>query len=1436
MTFLAPAWLLLLALVGVVVALHARRRRRIAVASVRLWQLIETSAVQRRALRRPPISLALLLQVLIVTGAALALAQPRIGWGADSPAHTVFILDTSASMQAQDGAGTRFDAAIRRLTGEVRAIAGNGGRVSVIAAGAPATIAVARQADAAGILAILDSLRPGDGSADWNGAAAWIAPVLRSDEGTQVAVLTDSAGAEAVQAAIEAANPGVALRVEAFGTPVANASLIATVEPVEDSPGKWSITGTVAISAGATPPAEIAVAFQRDGTETGLDFGAIVITAAETPGEPATFTSEMELPGPGRLTLSLPPDGAAYDNRANFVLGDASPVRVLFLGRQDPEILRALAAVGDVEIFTSAGEGISDADFDLVVVNDTAVDRAPATNVLWFGRGRVGPESEPPPLLGDLTGWNTEHILSRDLAWTALATPRGFAVPRLSGATILAESRGLPLVQARTVPTGREVRVALDPVASGWVSDPSFPVFVGNVVGWLNAETRPAPPPCIAGAACPLPARLAGRAVTGPDGGVARGALTGQWTAPGAETFVPATAGFYRIAGPGTPYFLAVNASTELPGGATGAAASPGLSGFLPSLWWMLAAVVLGLLLIEAWIAGRGSERFLRRDALRPTMPHSGRRRVLLGLRVAAVVAVVATLFSLPFPERRPAEIAVVVAGATGGPGGDVSGEEGSAADGVGRVSAAGKPAIMADIGGTIFLPAAPLPGDNLEAAVELALAMIPGDRRGRVVVATDGNETAGAVGRVQSALLLRETPLDLAPVPGLPQGEVLVETVAAPTHVRVGESFPVHAILLSAAATEALVTVLRNGERLIEQPVALVPGRNRTEVLVPPAVEAGLATIEFAVVATGDVVPQNNRSGISIQVAGPPAILIVTPEAGAGGVMADALGVQGLEAEVMGPDDTPWYMEDWLRYDVVVLMNVPAIDLDSRKQSLVEDLVRIHGRGLLILGGEHAFGPGGYFRTPLEQLSPLSSRVPQDAPRAAMVYVLDRSGSMQGRVEDATRLDIAKEATLGAIELLHEDSQVGVIVFDTEPHVIVPLHDRKDEAAIAAALAPLVPGGGTELYPALALAIEELRDVNSEARHIVVMSDGLLEPADFAGLLAEATAAGITVSAVAVGSAADQRLEAVARLGGGAFHATRDFKALPSILSQEALMLAGDPVEQGVRDVFWVDRDPALFAGLPEVMPPIQNYVPTTLQPTASLHLAVRNDDDETVPILASWRHGNGRVLALATHGAGSGTARWMSMPEYPLLWAQAVRNLLPGGGDPGLAVSASRSGDAIVVVADVLDSSGDPVTGAAVTATRSDGAGPIIELVEETPGRYRGALPVQGDGLQRARVSAGDQSAEVETFVGYPAAYDFGRADIDAAIAVATATGGILTADADGTAPAKVWVAAPAWRPWLVAMLVLLTADLVIRYAPGLLGLGARRRSRLQVTTAKG
>jgi len=1470
MSLIAPVWLSLAAFGILVLILHVRRRRTFEIPSIQLWRLMDSGTLSRRRVRLPAPNLLLLLQLLIVALAALALARPVLGPGA-SFVHEVMVLDASGSMRSTDVAPSRFDVAVANLAamaaGPVRE---TGARVSMILAGARPQIVAARLADPGGLQ--LRGLRAGDGEADWAAVTRLVSGLIRDSEPTRLTLITDSADS----ARLSAAPPGVTVEVRMVGgTAAPNAELHTGLRAIDAPAGKWRAEGSVAFSPGFAGSTTVTALVQPDGSEGFLQWGSIEVGppggVAAGPGRSsaAPFALDLDLRVPSVVVLRLPDDSGPHDNAVNFVVRPKPRVlKVLQLGAVNEPLTRALKAAAEVELFAADMLPADVSAFDLVVVNGIEIARHPETNVLWLGTARAGGESGGQPRGGaQPTWWQSDHPLSRSILWSRITIGPAYGFSPLQGAETIIEAGDVPLIEARTTLTGREVRVLFDIGRSNWPDEPGFPVFVSNLLHWIAPDLgRSVEPPCIVGTSCVLDPRLLGAEVAPVAVGlasanfaVAAGEPTSVLPAvprgtgflpPGYDAqFIPDRAGIYRLRRDGLTRFVAVNASRSeavappantIPGAATGVTDRPLLR------WWLLVAL-LGLLLAEAWLAGRGSERFLRRTALARGNPLAARRRFLLAARLAALSFIVLAIADVPLPVLdRGRNIAVVTASKLGASGGESELTDRIYAAAIRDKASGGDPRlgivtidanshVAADFGaeparGPAGEPSSPPLAADLENALAIAAAMLPADAPGQIVVASDGNETRGNAARLLPAIMGRRVKVDVLPMTRLAAGEVLVEKVTGPERVFAGDTFPLEAVIYSQGRSTATVEVLKDGEVIVERPLELAGGRSKIETIVPAA-SPGRARYEVVVSASGDTFAQNNRNGVAIDVAPAPQVLIVAAQSAWAEVFAKALAVQDIKTRIVEPKRAPFYLKDWLAYSAVVLMNVPAIDLATLQQELIEKAVADHGRGLLLLGGENSFGPGGYYETPLERVSPLSSRVPRDAPRVALAFVLDRSGSMQRNEGGATRLDIAKQATVSAIGLLHPESLIAIVVFDSEARVLLPLRPAKDSAGVAQALRGLEAGGGTAIYPGLVEALHQLQGIEAMAKHIVVMSDGLTQPGDFPGILKAISDQGISVSTVAIGDGADPvRLEEIARIGKGAFHATQDFKALPSILSQEALLLSGKPVEERSATPLWVGRNAEFFAGVPDKLPPLGGYVLTTRKPAADLHLVVPDERQEPVPLLASWRYGNGRVVALTTQGAGAWTTEWQALAEYPLLWSQIVRHILSGPGE-GLLPRFARHGDEIEADVDALNAEGLPREGLKIAAslaghgTTSEAAAPL-SLSEVSPGRYQGKLTLDRPGEFNLRVAADQISAEAPLFVAYPALYEFTRADPRRLAALAAATGGRVLASEEQifTGGQSRWVARAVWQVWVLAALALFLADLIVRYASGLIGMRQR------------
>jgi hypothetical protein len=204
-----------------------------------------------------------------------------------------------------------------------------------------------------------------------------------------------------------------------------------------------------------------------------------------------------------------------------------------------------------------------------------------------------------------------------------------------------------------------------------------------------------------------------------------------------------------------------------------------------------------------------------------------------------------------------------------------------------------------------------------------------------------------------------------------------------------------------------------------------------------------------------------------------------------------------------------PHTISELQNYDLLILSNVPAAALTTGQMDLVRTWVQELGGGFLMLGGENSFGPGGYFRTPLEEILPVRSdfQKEDDKPSLGMVLVIDRSSSMTGE-----KLVMAKAAAQSAVELLGSKDQIAVVAFNDETTVVSELQQVVDGNRISENIADISAGGGTNLYPAMARAYEILVAAKARLKHVILLTDGISTTGDFDAMARQMASAKITV------------------------------------------------------------------------------------------------------------------------------------------------------------------------------------------------------------------------------------------------------------------------------------------------------------------------------------
>ena len=349
---------------------------------------------------------------------------------------------------------------------------------------------------------------------------------------------------------------------------------------------------------------------------------------------------------------------------------------------------------------------------------------------------------------------------------------------------------------------------------------------------------------------------------------------------------------------------------------------------------------------------------------------------------------------------------------------------------------------------------------------------------------------------------------------PSLDRNEVRLESVSAPSSVPLETPFEVGVTIFSRTRSRGELLLLRDESLLSSREVDLRPGRNLFtfgDLLDRP----GLYLYKSVVNAPDDGVHQNNLALAFTRAEKKSQVLYLGQDRSAPGHLVKALESQGLDVAAMAAGDFPGPSRFLVDYDAVILDNVPSRALTRSAMAGIEEYVKDFGGGLIMIGGDRSFGAGLYHDTPVEKALPIYMDLQGAArfPEICLVLVVDKSASMAGDIAGRNKLEGAKIAAFSAVETLNPTDKVGLLAFDYAWEWVVPITPAGERAEIARRLSMLKEGGGTDLYYALKEARRALAPIEAAKKHVLVLSDGLTNKADFHPLVQTLRQEGVTIS-----------------------------------------------------------------------------------------------------------------------------------------------------------------------------------------------------------------------------------------------------------------------------------------------------------------------------------
>jgi uncharacterized membrane protein len=510
-----------------------------------------------------------------------------------------------------------------------------------------------------------------------------------------------------------------------------------------------------------------------------------------------------------------------------------------------------------------------------------------------------------------------------------------------------------------------------------------------------------------------------------------------------------------------------------------------------------------------------------------------------------------------------------------------------------------------------------------------------------------------------------------------------------------------------------------------------------------------------------------------------------------------------------------------------VIFDNVSATSLSPAQMKMVQSYVRDLGGGFVMIGGDQSFGPGGYYKTPIEEALPVSLDVRQKKhfPALAIALVIDKSGSMLG-----TKIEMAIEASAATVDFLSERDSVGVVAFDTEAYGVVPLTKVEDKKAITAQIGTIQALGGTAMYPGLKMAYDWLQASDAQIKHIIVMSDGQSEPGDFRSIAKSARDAGMTVTTVALGEDADfATMKYIADIGGGRFYGADSPDNLPRIFTSEAFLASRSTI---IEEPFTprLVRGTQATAGIDwNSAPPLGGYVGTAERDPAKSPAITSLISDKDDPVYAAWQYGLGRAAAFTSDAKPRWAAGWMNWSGFGQFWTQAFRDTLrretASDLSPRVEVNAGRGHVTVEAVTGEGQFKNNLRLNAHIVAP--DYTAIDIPLEQTAAGRYEGDFAATASGAYLASVAEeGGQPAPVTGAVNsYSPEFSITTADVNLLTQLSEATGGqtmpaMTNADSPAASDVNLFERRAAktkpheiWETLMLVALLLLPFDVGVR-----------------------
>jgi uncharacterized membrane protein/uncharacterized protein YegL len=698
--------------------------------------------------------------------------------------------------------------------------------------------------------------------------------------------------------------------------------------------------------------------------------------------------------------------------------------------------------------------------------------------------------------------------------------------------------------------------------------------------------------------------------------------------------------------------------------------------------------------------------------------------------------------------------------------------------------------------------------GTDLESAIRDGAAALPAGMVPRLLLISDGNENLGSVARAIWQAQQLGVPIDTVALAGRPKPGLRLNSVTIPGQVFSGERFPIDVAVEAPGVAHARVELTAEGKTIGSSDVELASGVNHLRL------QASINTVG-AVALAGKVAATDlgeARFEDSVTLRSPRVLLVSRDPAASEEHIIRALHANQFEVQ-QAPGGVPPKIDD---FQLVVINNWDMESIPATAKASLEDYVK-KGGGLVWIAGERNVyvDKKGKPEDALERSLPAKLAPPRSPEGTAVVLIIDKSSSMEGR-----KIELARMAAIGVVENLRPIDSVGVLIFDNSFQWAVPIRKAEDRATIKKLISGITPDGGTQIAPALTEAYQRILPQTAMYKHVVLLTDGISEEGDSMTLTKEALANHVTISTVGLGQDVNRAfLEKVASNAEGKSYFLNDPSGLEQILLRDVEEHTGvTAVEKAI--IPKVIKQAEILDGVGmESAPQLKGYVRFVSRPTSDTILMADRED----PLLVRWQYGLGRTAVFTSDAKNRWAANWVQWPGFDKLWANIFRDLLPHAPQSETTADFDRASDELVVDYRLSHNVEEPDRTPDIFVLGPGGFHAPLKMGKVAAGHYRGRLAIgQNQGLFRVRPLVDSRAfPEVGFYRQEDEMQEFGNNE-QLLRQIAASTGGrfgVKAGDAFEAAGRSIPATMELWPGLLALALAMNLLELVMRKWKGLL-----------------